>query len=71
MTPINKYCYRLRGKAAVPTPRYEHERGETKVEVHDTKMHYNSMASREMEEKGSQTEPKGNQIEVKGVPKGG
>ena len=33
------------------------------------KMHYNSMASREWEEKGSQREPKGNQIGAKAGPK--
>ena len=38
------------GKAAVPPPRYEHERGG----VHDTKIHYTSMASRERDDKGSQ-----------------
>ena len=62
--------YRLRGKAAVTPPRYEHERGEAKNEVHDTKMHYSSMASRERDEKGSQREAKGAKWEPTGCQKG-
>ena len=49
----------LRGKAAVPPPRYLSEGGEAKILVHDTNMHYNSMTSSERQEKGSQREPKG------------
>ena len=63
----------LRGKAAVPPLRYSSERGEAQIQniqVHDTKIHYNSMTSREREEKGSQREPKGSQKGAKREPSG-
>ena len=60
----------MRGKAAVPPPRYEQKRGVGKIKVHDTEMHNSSITSREREEKGNQREAKGSQMGAKGVPKG-